>query len=372
MKDLKNKKIFLTGGHAATTALSVVTEIQKRYKNNSPRIFWVGPKYAMEGTSVPTLALEVLPKIGVEFIPIVAGRLLRKFNKWTFVSFVKFPIGFLHAFLILIIQRPDLILSFGGYAAFPVVVVGYFMGIDIVIHDETYHYNFTNRLTSFFAKQICVSRRSSLKFYDNKKTIITGNPILKSISNVSLKNRLGKNIYLYITGGSSGSKSINSAVAEVLVKILHNYFVIHQTGKLDFNKFKNIKKNLPSPLRKRYKLFDTVSPFKVHEIFEKSDIIISRAGANIVSEIILARRPAILIPLVIGKWSEQEFNARYAVEYGVARVIKQDDLSGAKLCEELTLLKKDWEEIIDNIKDKKSPDEYADKRLVDVLEKYLI
>ena len=124
--------------------------------------------------------------------------------------------------------------------------------------------------------------------------------------------------------------------------------------------------------KKKYTVFSTISPFEVHKVFEKSDIILSRSGANTVSEIIITKRPAILAPLVIGKWSEQEYNAEYAKNFGVARVIKHDELSSQKLKEEILSVTNDWGKIVDKIKDKKSPDENADKKLVDVLEKYLL
>ncbi|MBN1168326.1 glycosyltransferase [Candidatus Woesebacteria bacterium] len=371
MKDLKDKKILLTGGHAATTALSVVMEIQDRYGEKSPKIYWVGPKYAMEGSKVPTLASIILPKKGVEFVPIIAGRLLRKFNKWTIISLMKFPIGFIHAFLIVITKRPDLILSFGGYAAFPVVVLGYLTGVKVIIHDETYHFNSTNRLSAIFAKKICVSRKSSCKYYDSRKTQIIGNPMLKSISSVAIKEKLGRNIHIYITGGSSGSRSINDAIEEILYFLLSKYKVIHQTGRLDHKKFISIQNSLPKDLKNNYQVYDSISPFKVHKIFERSDIIISRAGANTVSEIILTKRPAILIPLAIGKWSEQEYNADYAKNFGVAKVIQQTELSGIRLKKEIICLEKDWDNIVAKIKDKESPDKDADIRLVNIIENYI-
>ncbi len=368
MGKLNNKKIFITGGHAATTALSVVEEILEREQKHPPKLYWIGPKYAIQGTKVPTLASEILHTKGVEFVPIIAGRFLRKLNRWILLSIVKVPIGFAHALWIIIRKRPDLILSFGGYAAIPVVVMGWLMRVRIVIHDETYSFNRSNKLTELFADKICLSRNNSLKYYKKEKSIVIGNPMLKSIGGVKVKTKLSKNVTIYITGGSSGSKSINEAVLGILEKLLGKYTIIHQTGRLDFEKFKNIKKEFPVLLRNKYKVFPSVSPFNVHEIFERADIIVSRAGANTVSEIILTKRPAILIPLVIGDWNEQRKNAEYAKEFGVARIIDQNVLTPDRLFLSIQKLLSDWNNLIKGIKTKESPDRNADKRLVDILE----
>lgn len=121
-KKEKARKIVLTGGHAATTAVATVEEILRRRENWG--LYWLGAKNAIEGKDVPTLDVEIFPKLSVSFNPIYAGRIQRKFSIWTIPSLLKIPVGFIQSLFLLKKIKPDLILSFGGFVSFPVVFWG--------------------------------------------------------------------------------------------------------------------------------------------------------------------------------------------------------------------------------------------------------
>src|SRR5260221_10516561 len=149
--------ILLTGGHAGTTALSVIEEFQSREDTRDWKIFWIGAQHAVEGKKTPTLESQILPKLGITSYSIIMGRLQRKFTRYTLASLIKIPFGFIHALYLLKKIKPQVILSFGGFAAYPVVVVGSLLKIPVVIHDQTAAAGRANMFSARFAKKVAIS-----------------------------------------------------------------------------------------------------------------------------------------------------------------------------------------------------------------------
>lgn len=373
MKPKRNKKakkkIILTGGHAATTALAVVEELAKRGdKRSFWDIYWIGVRRAVEGKRIPTLEAAVFPKMGVSFHPIFAGRLQRKFGFWTIPSLMKIPIGFFHALALLLKIRPQIIVSFGGFAAFPVVLVGWFLKIPVVIHEQTSVVGRANRYSAPFARKIAVARPESIKFFPRQKCVLVGNPVLPEIAEVPPKDKPGDPATIYITGGSRGSQAVNAVIKEIIEKLLRKFIVIHHTGFLDFEEFKKLRSSFSQDLRKNYEVYSIIDPTEIDGVYRRADIVISRAGANTVSEIILAKRPAILIPLPFSFQDEQTKNAQYARRQGVARVLKQGDLTADRLLGEIEEVYENWEKIVKDIRAEPNPDIEAASRLADLIE----
>jgi UDP-N-acetylglucosamine:LPS N-acetylglucosamine transferase len=113
-KKLKNlKKIVLTGGHAASSALVVAEEIKRQ--NKPWDIYWIGFKSSVEGENISTLSSIYFPKYGIKTFTLVTGRVQRNWTVHTIPSILKIPVGFIHAFMLLVKIKPGLILSFGGF-----------------------------------------------------------------------------------------------------------------------------------------------------------------------------------------------------------------------------------------------------------------
>jgi len=349
-----NKNVLLTGGHARSTAYALICEIRKQKKKWN--LYFVGSKKAIEGTNIPTLEMETFPKLGVKFLPIFTGRVQRKFTFWTIPSLIKIPFGFIHAFLILRKIKPDVIVSFGGYSAFPIVVMGWFFRVPILIHEQTAAVGRANKYSSFFATKIAISRESSKKYFSKEKVVLTGNPVSQGAQDIKPKSSKGKPPTIFITGGQTGSVIINSTIEEILEKLLQDYKVVHQVGSFQIEKFMTIRKNLPAKLRLRYEVHSTISQTKWPTYLKKADIIISRSGANIVSEILVTKRPSILIPLQLAYLNEQKKNADYAKSFGIAKVIKQEDLTPKTLLENIKRLDESWINVIKKVEKKISPD----------------
>src|SRR3990167_6236343 len=343
------KKLVLTGGHAATTAYAVVGEIVKREKGW--HVYFIGYRHAVEGKNIPTLESIIYPKIGISFHGLFTGRLQRHLNLLTI--------------------RPDIVLSFGGFVGFPVVFCAWLLKIPAVIHEQTSTIGRANKFSSLFAKKIALSRKESLKYFPSEKCVVVGNPILSKIAKVKSKSELGEPVTIYVTGGSRGSQIINSKIEKIIRDLAKRYMIIHHTGFLDFKKFKEIKNNLPERLSKYYEVHKVIDPTEIDNIYKRADIIVCRSGANTVSEIIVTRRPAILIPLPFSYMDEQTGNALFAQKFGIAKIIQQKDLSPKILLSTIEEIRKNWKNMVTQSEKKVSPDIHASKKLVDLLEEYL-
>ena len=363
----KTKKIVLTGGHGATTALATIEEIIRR--EEGAEIYWIGVKKAMEGKNVASLGSSISSNKQVTFKPIIAGRIQRKFTLWTIPSLIRIPFGFFHALYLLISIKPKVILSFGGYAAFPLVFWGKLFGIPVVIHEQTVKVGRANKLSSMFATSIALARKSSKKFFPKKKVKITGNPILTQILEVEPKLEANNPPTIYITGGSRGSVFINSLVKESLRKLLGKYSIIHQTGEFEFSKYEKIKSELTDYEKERYEVYGSIDPMMVDGVYKKSDFVIGRAGASTVSEIIATKRPSILIPIPWSYANEQMENAKYAKAKGISEILEQSEATAEKLISMVEELTKNRSKMITSSKD--SDDRQASSNLVDLLETYL-
>jgi len=367
-KDTRDK-VVLTGGHAATTAVAVVEEI--RLADLNWKLTWIGVKNAIEGKKVVTLESEVLPRLGVEFLPITTGRIQRRFTAWTIPSILRLPIGFIQAFYYLLKIKPRVVLSFGGFASFPVVFNAKLLGIPVVIHEQTTAAGMSNLLSTRFASKIALSRSESKKYYPSGKYVVTGNPVMKEITKVKPKLKLGDPPVIFITGGSRGSQSINDALEKILKTLLSRYKLIHQTGGLDYLKFSDIKQKLPRALKDNYEVFVRVNPLEVYKIYQECDIVVARAGANTVSEIMTVKRPAILIPLPISYMDEQMKNAEIARDWGAAKIIPQKNLMPEILFKYIEDSIKDYSAVVGRIKQKESPDAGASRKLLVILKEYV-
>src|SRR5258708_36818768 len=170
------------GGHFAA-ACAFMQEAPKTWD-----ISIVGRKYGFEGDAAVSLEYEVAIKNHFQFFDLTTGRLQRKFTKHTIPSLLKIPQGFLQARAILHKVKPDVVVSFGGYVAVPIVIVSFMNHIPVVIHEQIQEAGLANRISSYFAQIICVSWESSIRFFPKGKTVMTGNPIRKEIMHPSVQS----------------------------------------------------------------------------------------------------------------------------------------------------------------------------------------
>jgi UDP-N-acetylglucosamine--N-acetylmuramyl-(pentapeptide) pyrophosphoryl-undecaprenol N-acetylglucosamine transferase len=327
-------KIAIVGGHL-TPALSVIDELGK-----NDEVIYIGRKYALEGDSATSLEYETIKKRGINFIEIKTGRLQRSMTRHTIPSFTRIPVGFYQAIKILRKYRPDAVVGFGGYVSFPVVFAAHFLKIPTLIHEQTLEAGAANKMLGKYADKICISFETSYKYFPREKVILTGNPVRRSITSPGKKYKTDfKDPIIYITGGSLGSHFINQLVGQSLSALLNKAVVIHQTGAAtqfnDFDKLSILKEGLNNNKRDRYILSKFYSPEDVGSIMKASSLIITRAGINSVSEIILLKKPAFLIPLPVSQRDEQLKNARYVEKMGLGEVFEQKNLDSEKFIQNI-------------------------------------
>jgi UDP-N-acetylglucosamine--N-acetylmuramyl-(pentapeptide) pyrophosphoryl-undecaprenol N-acetylglucosamine transferase len=334
-------KVLLTGTHS-TPAIALIEEIKKN--NPSWGIVYCAPKYAFEGKRILSFDYLVVSKIsGVKFVPIITGRVQRKFTIWTIPSLFKLPLGFFQALKILVKEQPSIIVSFGGYVSVPLVVVGWFLRIPSITHEQTPTVGLANRINSFFVKKIALSfPETPFPKVVSKKVVLTGNLLRNEIFNKDNPGELAKvaDVYcktgkkiIYITGGKTGAQAINSLVEKILDRLVSKYIVVHQTGLLDSPKFKKIKDNLTAKKKRFYYPVDYLGGEEVGWVLNNCLLVISRAGANTVQELMATCRPAILIPLPKSYQDEQKKNANYFSSLRLGKVIYQEKASAKLLWE---------------------------------------
>lgn len=337
-------KIVLTGGHLSPL-LAVLEAISSDFE-----VLVIGRKYALEGDKVQSLEYKTIVDKGINFKSITSGRLQRKFTRHTLFSLLKLPYGFVQSFLILKKFKPDVVLSFGGYVSLPVTLSSFFMRIPVVIHEQTLEAGLANKIASIFAKKVCISFESSKSFFPASKTVLTGNPIRKfRIQNSRLaakraEFRIQKNNLplIYVTGGSSGSHAINVLVEGCLEKLLTKYKIIHQTGDAkeygDFDRLGKNRERLNEQLKSRYILTKFVDPSEVGEIFKEADLVVSRSGANTVSELMFFKKPSLLIPLPFSQNNEQFKNAVFLKETGLSEILDQNKVTSEDIYKKISYM----------------------------------
>lgn len=329
-------KILITGTHF-TPAVAVIEELKKM---GELRIVYVGRKTTMEGDNTLSIESEVLPSLSVKFIPMIAGRLQRVFTFYTIPSLLKIPIGFIQALYIILSEKPDVILSFGGYVAVPIVFWGWLWSVPIIIHEQTLVSGFANKISAFFADKICLSFSQNFS-NQQEKIILTGNPIRKEILHPGNKLDLAyekifevarkeKLPILLITGGNQGSHILNLAIERILDKLTKVALVIHVIGDNKFQDFKRLEK-----LQNEHYLAKKWISDKWGTILSKIDLVISRAGINTLTELAYLGKPALVIPLPYLYKDEQNENAKFFKELGLVKILPQKELSEEFLFQEI-------------------------------------
>jgi UDP-N-acetylglucosamine--N-acetylmuramyl-(pentapeptide) pyrophosphoryl-undecaprenol N-acetylglucosamine transferase len=332
------KKIIVTGGHL-TPALAVMEELKKHGWD----IVYVGRIHAMENDSATSQEERIVREKGYTFTHINTGKLQRHLSLTAVKSILKIPIGCIQSYRLLQEYKPSVVLSFGGYLGFPVSLCARFLSIPVVLHEQTMQPGLTNRVLSKIAKQICISWPETEKYFKSDKVVLTGNPLRKEIyeNSNSLKIVADKPI-LYVTGGNLGSHSINAVVGHAVTELTKHFTVIHQCGNAsefnDFKKLQEMREKLPASQKAGYYIFEYIDDDGLGWILSHAACLVSRAGANTISEIIALKKAAILIPLPWSGALEQVRSAEFLQTHGAALILPQEKLTARFLIEEIEAL----------------------------------
>ena len=226
---------------------------------------------------------------------------------------------------------PDVVFSKGGKVSLPIVMVSWIFRIPIIIHESDSVASPVDKFMFKFAKKVAVSFKDSEEIYQSPKVFFTGNPVRSFIMKADREKAMAEFILnrekpiILIMGGSEGAREINNLVIEILPELLENYQIIHQCGVGNYNDVKSIIEKMNIPNLNNYHLF----PFfkkKIADAYVVCDLVISRAGANTVSEILSVDKPSILIPLASAVSDKQQKNAFHYSQSGAAVLLSEKNL----------------------------------------------
>lgn len=334
----KKRRIVITGG-VLTPGLAVINELQKRGRWE---IFWLGRKYSLEGEKIISVESKIIPQTGSRFIPIIAGRLQRRFTRYTIPSLLKIPLSLLQSLMLLAQIKPDVVCSFGGYVSVPVVITAWFLRIPVLTHEQTVISGLASKIDAFFASKVALSFSQSSGHFPKGKVIVTGNPLRSEFFQVKKPTwfRLEESAspIIYITGGNQGAQVINNAVKEALRSLLQKYILIHQTGDKDYEIFKEVQSRLGEREQRCYFVLPYIKASEVGWVFKKASLVVSRAGANTLSELAVLGKPALFIPIPWSYQDEQTKNAQLLLAAGTAEILAQKELSGESLLQKVDLM----------------------------------
>ncbi|MBE6052596.1 MAG: undecaprenyldiphospho-muramoylpentapeptide beta-N-acetylglucosaminyltransferase [Clostridium sartagoforme] len=334
-------KIIMTGGGTAghvTPNLALVPGLKEKGFD----IKYIGSKDGIEK--------EIIGDANIPYYEISSGKLRRYFDFKNFTDPFKVMKGVIEAKKIIKREKPDVIFSKGGFVAVPVVIAASMKKIPVISHESDLTPGLANKLSSPFCTKLCVTFRESLKYIKDGKGVLTGTPIREEILKGSKEK--GKELcffkdnkeILLVIGGSLGAKSINEAVRNNLSEILEGYNIIHICGK------GNLDKDLVGI--KGYVQFEYVKEDLPH-LLKAADYVISRAGANVIFELLALKKPTLLIPLSkkISR-GDQILNANSFEKEGFSLVLDEDEMISdeKKIIEKLKELKNKKSILLENMK----------------------
>ncbi|MFA9288862.1 MAG: glycosyltransferase [Weeksellaceae bacterium] len=335
------KKILITGGHV-TPALAVIDRLQKLHSD--VQIIFVGRKTANDRETKESFEYQEIKQRKIKFINLRAGRLTRVASIRSLLQLTNVPKGFIQSLKILKAEKPDVVLSFGGYLAFPIALMAGLLNLPVYTHEQTIHPGIANKMIANVARKIFISFPESGIFFPKSKTVVTGNPVRASIFSKKTFIKDNKLPVIYITGGSLGAHAINTKIEQIIGSLLRSYIIIHQTGDVkefeDYARLSKLKESLSPEQQKNYHLYTHILGDEIGPIYNSADLVISRSGANTFFELLALQKPAIFIPLPWAAHDEQRKHARLYANWGVGEVFEQNQTS-VRLLELITSMMKD-------------------------------
>ncbi len=315
-----NKRILLTGGGTAghvTPNLALVPKL----KQLGYEVLYVGSATGIER--------ELVTKADVAFQSISTGKLRRYFDIRNFTDPFRVIKGFLEARKIIKAFKPNIIFSKGGFVAVPVVFAASLEKIPLISHESDLTPGLANRFSIKKSTKICCNFPETLSHLPKDKAELTGSPMREELFAGDIQK--GKELTqfpkdlptLMIIGGSLGSVKINTAVRKSLNALLKNFNIVHICGK------GNAEKSLEH--LDGYAQFEYVNEDLKH-LFALSDLVISRAGANAICELLALKKPNILIPLsAAASRGDQILNANSFEKQGFSYVLSEENLNEENL-----------------------------------------
>ena len=326
------KKIVLTGGGTAGHVTPNIAML--------PRLREMGYDISYIGT-YDGIEKKLIEDVGVPYYGISSGKLRRYFSLRNFSDPFRVIKGFRQAKKLMKQLRPDVVFSKGGFVSVPVVLAAAKRKVPIVIHESDMTPGLANKIALPKATKVCCNFPETAETFPEGVATVTGTPIRQELFHGDPEKGMAfcgfkeKRPTVLVIGGSTGALAVNKAIWEALDQLLTEYNVIHICGKDKTDESKNGKPG--------YAQFDYVKQ-ELADLFALADVIISRAGANAICELLALRKPNILIPLSKAQSrGDQILNAKSFEKSGYSKVIEEEDLTTQVLIDAVheTFRKKD-------------------------------
>lgn len=312
-----------TGGHIYP-ALALIREIQKKHKNCS--FLYIGTEKGLESTLVP--------RENIPFKSIHITGFKRKISFDNVKTVARFIKGVSESKKMLKEFNADVVIGTGGYVCGPVVYAAAKLGIPTIIHEQNSVPGLTNKFLSRYSTKIAVCFEEAKAFFPADKTVLTGNPRASEVLSYSGKKGLetvgldSTKPVVLVVGGSRGAKAINEAILKMMSEIGEKpYQLLYVTGDVHYEKIQEEMGLIGNPSNVVVKSFVHNMP----EVLAGVDLVVARSGATTLAELTALGVPSILIPSPYVTNNHQEKNANSLVVNEAAVMIREKDLTGAKL-----------------------------------------
>ena len=321
-------KIVFSGG-GTLGPVTPLLAIAKIYKDKYPKteFVWIGTKNGPEK--------ELVEKFGMRFVPLTSGKWRRYFSVFNIFDLFKIFLGFCQSFIFILVEKPNLLISAGGFVSVPLHWAGALLGVRSWIHQQDYQVGLANKIMAPFADTITVALEKNLSAFDKNKTIWLGNPVRAEIllgDKERSKKRFGITSDLPVvlaTGGGTGSLKVNQLVIEAVQHLKGHCEIIHLTGKERPQEMVNRMAEMFG-FYHQYQFFTD----EMADAYALADIIISRGGFGSITEIAALSKPAILIP----KFGHQFDNVKFVADAGAAIFIDERTADGNYLAKNIRQL----------------------------------
>lgn len=317
------KTVVFTGGGTAGHVTPNLALIDVLSKEKGWSIHYIG--------SLGGIEKDLINEINISYHAIKTGKLRRYFSFKTILDPFNIFIGVLQSYFILRRLKAHVVFSKGGFVAFPVVVGAWLNRIPVIVHESDMSPGLANRLSFPFANYICLSFDITRRYLKEKqkKVRVTGTPIRQSLFQGSREKGLitagfdDKMPVLMVIGGSQGAHAINQVVRLFYREFNEQFQLIHLCGK------GRLDQSLKNAIG--YYQLDYAKTI-LADLFAASDIIVSRAGANSVCEIIALAKPHVFIPLPkTASRGDQLQNASFFEQQGISVVVQEEQLTPQSL-----------------------------------------
>lgn len=310
------KRIILTGGGTAGHVTPNIA-LLPRLKELGYDIQYIGSYTGIEK--------ELIEPFGIPYHGISSGKLRRYFSVQNFTDPFRVLKGFREAHKLIRQLKPDVIFSKGGFVSVPVVLAGKRCKVPVIIHESDMTPGLANKIAIPSAAKVCCNFPETLKSLPEGKAVLTGSPIRQEllsgnkIAAMDMCHFTSDKPVILVIGGSLGAVAVNNAVREALPELLKDFQIIHLCGK---GKMDESLKDVEG-----YCQFEYIKN-ELRNLFALADIVISRAGANAICELLALHKPNLLIPLSANASRvDQILNARSFERQGFSLVLEEEQLT---------------------------------------------